>query len=721
MPHPVNQAFPTPNNQPLETQIGVLAMGEYLRVFEQRRSERPDSKFADVDITEFMRRAEDLDKVADIEMKFISSELLQKRPQLFRHEAQKARFRIFIDNHQTRNTASKTDDLVESILRVPPISYFRSADAGKLILKSQELSQAIVDARQFYVDNGSDDPARVAAVNAASDEVATLLEDFSLSDVDQRDRAGREAKRRDVANFFRRMTGEVDHEAKWFPDRGQWMNWNRDIGVFPQQYVGAAALTLQDLKDAVAANGSVRVVGGGHGFNTSPDTGGTDSQPAGVLITLDHLKLASGKAAELVAPAAAQNDYGLADGNHVFRVSAGVRLRDFTEIAWLAGAALPVAGSTDAQSIGGLIASDLHSTGRSSGFLSERLLEVTVLDHQGQPHGFRRNDQVAHGDTGRWVWHRPDSSVEQLRRLPVSGGLGMAGVAVEAVLKLDPAFAFEKEETYVPRSWFDQNVARLLDPGETDPNFSYDHVSLYLAGGVDPGKIRTVRMNTWKRTAKQPPPNALQEKRQRELLDHVGSAFLPNTILSHCQLRAAVPGSGDQSHSTLESLNNRPPQILQANQAFARKLYFQHDEIELGIPLADAPDYENYKDALQAVLELLNREEFPSIIEVRFTPNVSEGMLGPGARTRTCYIELATSMTLYSRERIVQVYDRFDRLLRDGFGARPHLGKKTSADAAALSALFPEDWGVFNHVRNTIDPNGKFKPTRNELLNRLFV
>lgn len=700
-------------------------MGEYLRVFIQRRNERPDRQFADVDVTEFMRRAENLDKVAEIEIKFISSELLRKRPELFRHEAQKARFRIFIQNHRLRNAAAKADDLVESIVRIPPISYFRNAEGGDLILRSQELSQALTDARQFYVDHGSDDPARVAVVNTASDEVARLLEGFSLSDVDQRDRAAREAKRRDIANFFRRMTGEVDHEAKWFQNRGQWMNWNRDIGVFPQQYIGAAGLTLQDVKNAVAANDPVRVVAGGHAFNTSLDTGGTASQPEGVLITLDNLTPPSGQAVELVPKAVAEADYGLTDGSHVFRVSAGLRLREFTRLAWDAGAALPVAGSTDAQSIGGLIATDLHSTGRSNGFLSERLVEVTVLDHQGLAHRFRRDDQVVHGDLGRWVWQRPDLSVESLRRLPVSGALGMTGVAVEAVLKLDPAFAFEKEETYVPRSWFDQNVARLLDLAETDPLFNYDHVSLYLAGGVDPSKIRTVRLNTWKHTAQQPPPNALQEQRQRELLDHVGSAFLPNTILGHCQLRAAVPGSGDSSHSTLESLNNRPAQVLQANHAFARKLYFQHDEIELGIPLADtpggAPDYRRYKNALKAVLQMLHREEFPSIIEVRFTPNVSEAMLGPGARSATCYIELATSMTLYSRERIVQVYDRFDRLLRDDFGARPHLGKKTSADAPALSALFPEDWAAFNHVRNTIDPGGKFKPAKNELLNRLFA
>ena len=61
------------------------------------------------------------------------------------------------------------------------------------------------------------------------------------------------------------------------------------------------------------------------------------------------------------------------------RVQAGVRLRDLNKSLWSAGLALPVLGSTDAQSLGGLIASDLHGTGRDHGFLSEQVLALTVL------------------------------------------------------------------------------------------------------------------------------------------------------------------------------------------------------------------------------------------------------------------------------------------------------------------------------------------------------
>ena len=77
-------------------------------------------------------------------------------------------------------------------------------------------------------------------------------------------------------------------------------------------------------------------------------------------------------------------------------------------------------------------------------------------------------------------------------------------------------------------------------------------------------------------------------------------------------------------------------------------------------------------------------------------------------------------MTLYSRELITQVFQLFDRHLREEYRARPHLGKKTSADANDLKDLYKDDWEEFNRVRKEIDPDGKFRPANNELLHRLF-
>ena len=468
------------------------------------------------------------------------------------------------------------------------------------------------------------------------------------------------------------------------------------------------------------------MVAGGHAFNTSSDTGGKKNEGFGILITLDDYTLDGGKQWKRVPAVEARKRYQLPkeEAKRVVRVSAGMRLRDFAEAVFAEQMAMPVAGSTDAQSIGGLIATDLHSTGHTSGFLSQQLLEVLTLDAKGKPHRFVKDESKAFEETGRWKWIPPSGPAKTFRKLPVCGALGMTGVVVEAVLKLVPAFNFLKDEQFVPRTWAEANIEKLLDPDQTSKLFAYDHVSLYYGGGKGPN-IRTIRLNTWKHTKKKPPKDAMRIKRRRELADHIGSAFLPNSLLKISGKIAPVPGSGttDGASKILVELNKRPRQVLQVNHAFARKLFFQHDEIEVGIPLAPnggAPDYNIFRRAIKDIQKLLRDQEFKTVIEVRFTPHASEAMLGPGTGGPTCYIELATSLTQYSRDRIVQVFHKFDDLMRNNFKARPHLGKKTSATADDLEALYRSVWREFSEVRKRIDPLGKFRPKDNELLNRLF-
>jgi hypothetical protein len=127
-----------------------------------------------------------------------------------------------------------------------------------------------------------------------------------------------------------------------------------------------------------------------------------------------------------------------------------------------------------------------------------------------------------------------------------------------------------------------------------------------------------------------------------------------------------------------------------------------------------------FRDAIGAVQDLLAEEEFPTIIEVRFTPDVSEGILGPGTGGPTCYIELATPLGQFSRARIVEVYLEFDRMLRAKYKARPHLGKKTTATFEDMAKLHGQDWEDFLKVRRDADPSDKFLPRQNPLLAQIF-
>jgi hypothetical protein len=176
--------------------------------------------------------------------------------------------------------------------------------------------------------------------------------------------------------------------------------------------------------------------------------------------------------------------------------------------------------------------------------------------------------------------------------------------------------------------------------------------------------------------------------------------------------------------SILRCLNDRSSQFLQANHAFARKLFYQHDEIELGIPLAkgsSAPRYAKFNEALAATLDLLYQQKFETVIEIRFTPYASEAMLGPGTGGATCYLELAPSLRRHSRSRIAEVFRLFDTTLREKFEARPHLGKKTWPTFQDMEGIYGETWKDFNDLRSIMDPNGKFLPPDNEFLQRVFT
>ncbi len=703
--------------------LGAVSMKDYVKIFERHRRKRPGGKFVDADVEELMRLAEDLDKVHRFEIHYVR-ELLSRHPDYFRDEDQKHRFRRFADTHEAFNRERK-NDFVEDVLRVAPIEFFREPEGMELIAAAKNLAEAIQDNEAYHARHGTFDPPLVQRVNLLSVEVAQLVDGFSLSDVDEPGRQARRAFWRNFHNFVKRLGGETDHEAKYIRREKRWVNWNRDITVYPEHY--GEPSDLDETIELVKREGPLRMVAGGHAFNISSSMGGREGQPAGTLVTLDRYRLSGGVAWSKVDETEAKDTYHLSadQAKRVVRVSAGIRLRDLSEALWENGMAFPVQGSTDAQSIGGLIASDLHSTGVRSGFLSQQLLEVHVLDGKGNPVSFVKDDDPTASQP--WTWTPPDTGQpEQLTRLPVSGALGTAGVVVEAVLKLDRAFNFRRTFRYVPREWAERHIEELLDPNVDTPPFDNDHVSFYYPGGLG-NDLLTVRMHTWTRTDEEVSDHADKLLLKSEIFDHIGHPLLPDYLATR---KAPEPGQkpGPGDDSLWVHLNQQEPLVLQANDAFARKLYFQHDELESGIQLpvgaGGSIDYDRFRQAMAATQDLLHREEFKTIIEVRFTPDASQAMLGPGTGGPTCYIELASSFGQYSKERIVEVFFLLEEMLRRDFRARPHLGKKTTTTYQDMADLYdtPNDrvWSDFQAIRSRMDPDDKFLPRDNRLLTRIF-
>jgi FAD/FMN-containing dehydrogenase len=426
-------------------------------------------------------------------------------------------------------------------------------------------------------------------------------------------------------------TGATEHEGH-FKD-GTWRNWTDSYRERPQAYLLPAdeAALVHDVRAAH----KLRMVGGGHTFNDSPLSPQT-------MISLD-----------------AQNRVLAIDGaTRTARVQAGIRLRDLNSALWDHGLALPVLGSTDAQSIAGLIATDLHGTGRDHGFLSEQVRSLRVIAADGNARTVRAGDPLFHA---------------------VFGALGTCGVVTEVELSLVDAFHIEKTTQMVDRAETEANIEALLAANE--------HVSFYYVGGGSHSE--SMRMHCWNRTTAALTGNWQKLKAHAELSDFAISAFVPKAA----ELIAQI----DEDSTLSNALAPDHRLVMPSSQGFGRKLFYRHDEIEYGVPHAA------WRQVVGEIIELLARRNFFSIVEVRFTPDRSAALLGPGVGRRTAYIELATPLS----QDTSAVYAATEEIFRAHQG-QPHLGKKTSFTAREMAQTYGERFAKFQAVRTAQDPGGKF-------------
>ncbi|MDY7233231.1 D-arabinono-1,4-lactone oxidase [Hyalangium rubrum] len=441
----------------------------------------------------------------------------------------------------------------------------------------------------------------------------------------------------------------VLHEGRFQGWRGTWTNWSRMFECQPEFF--KKPRTEKEICDIVARAEKVRTVGGGHSFNASPLTNGT-------LLSLDDYS----ELLELRVDS---------DGNHVARVQAGIRLRDLTAQLRKQGLALPVQGSTDAQSIGGLIATDVHGTGRDAGFFSTQLLSLRIVNAAGEAKTYKKGTPEFHA---------------------AIGGIGACGIVIEAEIQCVPAFNLRKSIQVRKRVDVEAQVDTLLK--------QHDHLSFYYIGGVD---TESVRMNLWEHTQDKPSPLYQLRKMMSELEDMVLSGYLLGLArLLHLSKLFANFGLW-----ALKLLQSNRSQVLPSNEGFPRRLYFHHDELEYGVP------FENHRRCLHEILEMLKERRFVTILELRFTPDTSQALLAPGAHRRTCYFDLTPSLSTDPSE----VFAEAERILVK-HGGQVHLGKATWATQETMKQMYGKWWSQFLAVRRKQDPKGKFI---NDFVGRLLA
>jgi FAD/FMN-containing dehydrogenase len=432
--------------------------------------------------------------------------------------------------------------------------------------------------------------------------------------------------------------------------KGVFTNWAKRFRYAPKRF--AQPTTQGKIVELVRNSSSLRVFGSGHSFNAGIVSDET-------LVSLDDysgpIKKDSGK--------------------RRIAVKGGTRVRDVVKLLFDEGLAFRALPSHDAQSVAGILSTDVHGTGnvlgtgKEWGFVSQSVVGLKLIDGKGDVHECGPSDDLFKAAVG---------------------GIGAVGIISEVEVEGVERFNVEQRVQTKDLSFVKDNLDRLLKEN--------DHLSLYLFPFTD-----KCRVNTWNRTGKR--RSVLGDLREflRTSVDALGAAWLGN-FLAYAKLLSTlsplVYGVERGSHLVLES-----------NKAFNRTIYHLHQELEFTVP------FEDTLKACGRFIELYERM-YPSglpytLFEVRFTPEHDRTLIGAGRGRRSTWIDLVCN----DSDGFEEYYAAAQKLVRE-IGARPHLGKFCeSFGKEDLAKLHGDRFARFLDLVEKHDPERKFT---NDFTRRLF-
>lgn len=427
--------------------------------------------------------------------------------------------------------------------------------------------------------------------------------------------------------------------------RGVFRNWARRFRYRPKRFVQPT--TEEEIIELVRSSKSLRVFGSAHSFN-----GGVVVDET--LVSLDKYSGVVWKDLEK---------------KHV-AVKGGTRVRDVVKALKNEGLAFSALPSHDAQSIAGILSTDVHGTGRDWGFVSQSVVRLKLINGRGEVIECQPSDELFRA---------------------AIGGIGAVGIIVEVVVQGVDRFNVEQKVKISDLSFVEKNLDRLLQEN--------DHFSLYLFPFTDKCQI-----NTWNRTDQGKSFLGPLREFLSISMDALLAAWSGN-LFAYTRLLPTVS-------SLAHGIKKGTDLVLESNQAFNRTIYHLHQELEFTVP------FEDTFEVCQRFIRLYE-EMYPpglpyALFEVRFTPPGHERtLIGAGRERRCTWIDLVCN----DSDGFEKYYAAAQKLMKE-IGARPHLGKFCQdLDRGDLERLHGEHFSRFRQLAEEHDPEGKFV---NQFTQRLF-
>jgi L-gulono-1,4-lactone dehydrogenase len=340
------------------------------------------------------------------------------------------------------------------------------------------------------------------------------------------------------------------------------------------------------------------------------------------------------------------------------KVRAGTVLAELNEALHDLGLAMENLGDIDRQTIAGAISTGTHGTGATLRNISAQVEAVELV--------------LAGGDVRDLDATEPDL----LRAARV--GIGALGAISAITLRCVPAFVLHRVDTPRPRD-------EVLDSFD-ELAAANDHFELFTFPYADSALV-------------------LERNRTEEPARPRGraAAFLNDVVLENWAL-GAISATGRLFPRAIPRLARLAARLASGSRAtdrsdriFANERRVRFTEMEYGVPREHGPE------AVRRVIEWVRSNRYPVFfpIEMRVTA-ADDALLSPSHERATAYIAVHQYKGMEWRPYFEAVEE-----IMNGYGGRPHWGKRHFQTAATLAPRYPR-WADFQAARDELDPGRTF-------------
>jgi FAD-linked oxidoreductase len=419
---------------------------------------------------------------------------------------------------------------------------------------------------------------------------------------------------------------------------GKWTNWSGGVVCKPRQVI--APKDEVELAAAIrCAEGSVRAPGTGHSFTPLCATDG---------MLVDMTAFSGLKQTDTVAGTAT-----LFGATPLW--AAGPALH-------ASGVALYNMGDIDRQTLGGVVGTGTHGTGRTLGSISSAVAGFRIILADGSVLNCSATENAEIFAAGRVA-------------------MGALGVMTEISMKVRPVYRLVETNFLLPP----QELFAQLDSLVADNR----HFEFFWFPYADVAVCKT--LNETEESA--PEPRSAEAMRERG--ERVGSDS--QTFATINRILPYAPFLLGPAHRLFSQLMPARAHARWSHEIFPSPRPIRFNEMEYAVP------YERGPDCVREVVETIRKKRINTGFPLEFRSVAPDDVwLSPFYQRESVTIAVHQYFTVDP----AKLFDTCEGIFR-AYEGRPHWGKRHTRTADELRTIYPE-YDRFVALRRRLDPGGKF-------------